>query len=140
VKNSTTSEADYSTYTLSQLFKARYWTESRGRLLEAEIQERCAHIRERISGKPFASADSRNRFKPYGLIFGVACLLLSVGPYAAVMFIDMIQVFNEPSGENGSLSGVWALLTLPGMVIVFLVGSLMDAERIVEWFDLDGGA
>lgn len=133
-------ETDYSTHTLSQLFKARYWIDTRGRSLEEEIQKRCTHIRERTNGKPFAPAGSSGRFKPCGLIFGVTCLLFSVGPFFAVMFLDMINVVHDVNGDNGSLSGVWAILTLPVMVIVFLIGSMMDAERIVKWFDLDGGS
>lgn len=136
--NSTTIESDYSTYSLSQLFKARYWIESEGSSLEEEIQMRCAHIRERIDGRRFAAAGSGDRFKPYGLRFGVTFLLFSVGPFVAVLFLDLINVVNDVSGDNGSLSGVWALLTLPVMVIVFLIGSMMDAERIVKWFALAG--
>jgi hypothetical protein len=34
------------------------------------------------------------------------------------------------------LSGVWAVLTLPFAVTVFLIGGIMDAERIVKWFNL----
>jgi len=33
---------------------------------------------------------------------------------------------------------VWALLTLPVEVIVFMIGGMMDAERVVKWFNLDG--
>ena len=136
--NSTTIESDYSTYSLSQLFKARYWIESGGSSLEEEIKMRCAHIRERINGRRFAATGSGNRFKPYGLRFGVTFLLFSVGPFVAVLFLDLINVVNDVNGDNGSLSGVWALLTLPVMVIVFLIGSMMDAERIVKWFALAG--
>ena len=133
-------EADYSAHTLSQLFKARYWIDTRGRSLEEEIQKRCTHIRERTTGKPFAAGGSSGRFKPYGLILGVTCLLFSVGPFFAVMFLDLINIVDDVNGDKGSLAEVWALLTLPIMVIVFLIGSMMDAERIVKWFDLDGGS
>ena len=138
MKHSKTIESDYSTYPLSQLFKARYWTETGGSSLEEEIQMRCAHIRERINGRRFAAAGSGDRFKPYGLRFGVTFLLFSVGPFVAVLFLDLIHVVNDVNGDKGSLSGVWALLTLPVMVMVFLVGSMMDAERIVKWFALVG--
>jgi hypothetical protein len=138
--NSTMMEIDYSTYTLSQLFKARYWIDTRGRSLEEEIQKRCTHIRERTHGKPSAAAGTSGRFKPSGLIFGVICLLFSVGPFFAVMLFDTINLVNDVNGDKGGLSGVWAFLTLPVMVIVFLIGSMMDAERIVKWFDLDGGS
>jgi hypothetical protein len=131
---------DYSTYTLSQLFKARYWIETRGRSLEEEIQKRCAHIRERAIGEPFAAGAASGHFKPYGFLLGVTFLLLSVGPFVAVMFLDMINVVNDIDGDKLSLSGVWALVTLPVLVIVFLIGSMTDAERIVKWFALGGGA
>lgn len=130
--------ADYSIYTLPQLFKARYWIDTRGGSLEEEIERRCAHIRERTNGKPFAAAGSRSRFRPYGLIFGVVFLLFSVGPFVAVTFLDMIHVINDVNGDKGSLSGVWALLTLPALVMVFIIGGMKDAERIVKWFDLYG--
>ena len=134
-----TIEADYSTYPLPQLFKARYWIDSsdpiRGRSLEEEIRKRCAHIRERINGKPYAAAGS-SRFRSYGLTFGVVFLLLSIGPYVAVGFLDMINVLGDANGDKGSLSGVWALLTLPVTVIVFMIGGRMDAERLVKWFNL----
>ena len=131
---------DYSNYTLSQLFKARYWIETRGERLEEEIQKRCTYIRERISGQRFAAAGTSGRFKPVGLIFGVAFLLLSIGPFVAITFLDAIKLVDDASGDKGNLSGVWALLTLPVMVIVFVIGSVMDAERIVKWFDLAGGS
>ena len=131
-------EPDYSIYTLSQLFKARYWTATRGRSLEDEIQKRCTHIRERTSGKPFAGTGSSSRFRPYGFILGGFFLLFSVGPFAAVKFLDMINVINDVSGDKAGLSGVWALLMLPVIVIVVTIGALMDAERIVKWFNLDG--
>ena len=138
MKNSTMIKVDYSNYTLSQLFKARYWIETRGERLEEEIQKRCTHIRERISGQRFAAAETSGRFKPLGLIFGVAFLLLSIGPFVAITFLDAIKLVDDASGDKGNLSGVWALLTLPVMVIVFVIGSVMDAERIVKWFDLAG--
>ena len=138
--NSMTIEADYSTYPLPQLFKSRYWIDTtsdpiRGRSLEEEIRKRCAHIRERINGKPSAAAGS-SRFRSYGLKFGVVFLLFSVGPYVAVEFLDMINVLGDANGDKGSLSGVWALLTLPVTVIVFMIGGRMDAERLVKWFNL----
>jgi hypothetical protein len=141
--NSMTIEADYSIYTLLQLFKARYWVDTnsdptRGRSLEEEIQKRCTHIRERTNRKPSAAAESSSRFRPYGLIFGVVFLFFSIGPFVAVKFLDTITVINDANGDKGSLSGVWALLTLPVAVIVFMIGGMMDAERVVKWFNLDG--
>ena len=133
-----TIEANYSIYPLLQLFRARYWIDTRGGSLEEEIQKRCTHIRERTNSKPPATAGSSSRFRPYGLIFGVVFLLLSVGPFVAVKFLDMINVINDVNGDKGSLSGLWALLTLPVEVIVFMIGGMMDAERVVKWFNLDG--
>jgi len=133
-----TIEADYSIYTLLQLFKARYWIDTRGGSLEEEIQKRCTHIRERTNRKPSAATGSSSRFRPYGLIIGVVVLLFSIGPFVAVKFLDMINVINDVNGDKGSLSGVWALLTLPVEVIVFMIGGMIDAERVVKWFNLDG--
>jgi hypothetical protein len=141
--NSLAIEVDYSLYTLLELFKARYWIgpdsdPSRGKSLEEEIQKRCTHIRERANGKPSGAAGSSSRFRPYGLIFGVVFLFFSVGPFVAVKFLEAITVLNDVSGDKGSLSGLWALLTLPVTVIVFMVGGMMDAERVVKWFNLIG--
>jgi hypothetical protein len=141
--NSLAIEVDYSLYTLLQLFKARYWIDAhshpnRGRSLEAEIQKRCAHIRERTNGRSSAAAGSSSRFRPYGLIFGVAFLFFSIGPFVTVKFLDALTVISDVSGDKGSLSGVWALLTLPVTVIVFMIGGMMDAERVVKWFNLIG--
>lgn len=131
-------ETDYSVYTLPQLFKARYWIDTRGKSLEEEIQKRCAHIRERTNRKQHAAAGSSTRFKPYGLIFGVTFLLFSVGPFVAIKFLDTINAINDVNGDIENLSGLWALLTLPVMVIVFMIGAMMDAEHVVKWFNLAG--
>jgi hypothetical protein len=141
--NSLALGVDYSLYTLLELFKARYWIDvhshpRRGRSLEAEIQKRCAHIRERTNGKSSAAAGSSGRFRPYGLIFGVVALFFSVGPFVAIKFLEAITVISDVSGDKGSLSGLWALLTLPVTVIVFMIGGMMDAERVVKWFNLIG--
>jgi hypothetical protein len=130
-------EADYSNYTLPELFKARYWVDTQSRSLEDEIQKRCAHIRERTNGKRSAAGSSRP-FRPYGLIFGVAFLIFSVGPFVAVTFLDAINAINDVSGDLGSLSGLWALLTLPVMVTIFMIGAMRDAERVAGWFNLTG--
>jgi hypothetical protein len=140
-RNSVTIDADYSIYSLIQLFEARYWIDdssepNRGKPLEEEIRKRCAHIRERINGKPSAGAGSRSRFRPYGLIFGIAFLCASIGPYVVVECLDMVNVMGEVYEDKGSLSGIWALLTLPFAVIVFLIGGRTDSERIVKWFNL----
>lgn len=131
-------DADYSIYTLPQLFKARYWVDTRGSSLEEEIQKRCAHIRERINGKRSAAAGSSRPFRPYGLRFGVVFLIFSVGPFVAVTFLAAINAINDVNGDIGSLSGLWALLTLPVMVTVFMLGAMRDAERVARWFNLAG--
>jgi len=135
-------EADYSIYPLRELFKERYWIDPAGNplragALEEEIQKRCAYIRERTLSRP--SAAEYPRFRPYGFITGVVFLLISVGPFVAIKFLDMIAVINDVDGEYAILSGVWTLLTLPAVVTVFMIGGMIDAERIVKWFNLAGG-
>ncbi len=141
--NSLTIEEDFSLYTLGQLFTERYWVDaksdsSRGRYLEKEIQRRCAYIRERTNLRPAAAAESGTRFRPSGFIVGVVFLACSIGPFAAVEFLDVINVFGEVSGDPLSLSGVWALLTLPFALLGFMIGGIRDAGRVVKWFDLAG--
>ena len=141
--NSLTIEADFSIYTLRQLFTARYWVDakrdsSRSRSLEKEIQKRCAYIRQRTNLKPSAGAESGPRFRPYGFIFGVVFLSCSIGPFVAAEFLDLINVVGGVNGDPLSLSGVWALLTLPFAVLGFMIGGMMDAGRVVKWFDLAG--
>jgi hypothetical protein len=141
--NSMTIEADFSLCTLRQLFKARYWVDAkcdfaRSRYLEREIQKRCAFIRERINGTPSAAPESGTRFRPYGFIFGVLFLSCSIGPFAAVKFLDLINVVHDVHGDQLTLSGVWALLTLPFAVLTFMIGATMDAGRVVQWFELTG--
>jgi hypothetical protein len=136
-----TIEAGYSIYPIIQLFEARYWIDDasepdRGKSLEEEIRKRCAHIRERINGKPSAAAGSESRFRPYGLIFGIVFLCVSIGPFVAGECLDIINLIGDVNEDKGSLSGVWALLTLPLAIIVFLIGGMTDSERIVEWFNL----
>jgi hypothetical protein len=132
------SQRDFSIYTLPQLFKARYWTDTRSRSLEEEIQKRCTHIRERTNGELCAARGSSARFRPYGLICGAGFLLVFVGPFVAVKLLDAMKVIDAVDGDKGSLSGVWALFTLPVLVIAFVIGTMTDAERIVRWFNLDG--
>jgi hypothetical protein len=139
--NLMTVKAEYSMYTLPQLFKARYWFNSdggsaRGSRLEEEIQKRCAHIQRTISRKGSADTGAGSRFRPYGLIMGVVFLAGSIGPFVAVGLLDTINVIADVNGDHASLSGFWALLTLPFAIIVFLIGGMMDAERVVKWLDL----
>lgn len=131
-------KADYSIYSLPQLFKARYWVDTQGAPLEEEIQRRCAYIRERTIGRRYDARGSRRRFRPRGLICGVVFLLVSVGPFVTVKLLDAMNLINAVDGDKGSLSAVWALLTLPVMVIIFMIGGMKDAERIVKWFNLGG--
>jgi hypothetical protein len=141
--NSMTAGADYSIYTLWQLLKARYEFDANGhpnhgRWLEEEIQKRCARFqaptkRERSKS---ATAGSGRRYRPYGLMLGVFFLAVSSGPFLVVEFLDTINAMTDVNGDNALLSGVWAVLTLPFAVTVFLIGGIMDAERIVKWFNL----
>ena len=135
--SSMTAEADYSSYTLKQLLNARYWFDaghdtSGGRGLDQEIQKRCALFQR----KGAVANGSSRRYRLYGLMFGVFFLAVSIGPFVAVEFLDMINVLADVNGDNALLSGVWALFTLPFAVMVFLIGGIRDAERIAKWFNL----
>ena len=132
-----TVEADYSSYTLQQLLNARYWFDAGHnaigvRNLEEEIQKRCARFQ--LKGTVATELDTRYRL--YGLMFGVFFLAVSIGPFVAIEFLDLMNVIADVNGDNALLSGVWALFTLPFAVMVFMIGGMMDAERIVKWFNL----
>ena len=136
-ESSMAAEADYSLYTLQQLLKARHWFDADRhpnlvRWLEEEIQKRCAPIKREGS----SAAGSGSRYRPYGLMLGVFFLAVSSGPFVGVEFLDTINVVTDVNGDNAFLSGVWALLTLPFAVMVFMIGGIMDAERVVKWFNL----
>lgn len=138
--NPMTAGADYSLYTLQQLLEARFWFDAdrypnRGSWLEEEIQKRCAHLQEPTRRKGSATR-SGSRYRPYGLMFGVFFLVVSSGPFIAVEFLDTMNVITDVNGDNALLSGAWALLTLPFAVMVFMIGGIMDAERVVKWFKL----
>jgi hypothetical protein len=79
---------------------------------------------------------SGRRYRPYGLILGVFFLVVSSGPFLAVEFLDTINLMTDVNGDNTLLSGVWAVFTLPFAVTVFLIGGIVDAERVVKWFNL----
>jgi hypothetical protein len=135
--NSMTAGTDYSIYTLQQLLNARPWFDpdrnpNRRRSLEEEIQKRCAPFQETTT----RTASSDRRYRPYGFMCGVFFLLVSTGPFVAVEFLDAINVVTDVNGDNALLSGAWALLTLPFAVIVSIIGAIMDAERVVKWFNL----
>jgi hypothetical protein len=131
-------QADYSAYTLPELFRARYWVDTRGKLLEREIQKRCSHIREKTQGKPLGGAGSNNRFRPHGLRFGVTFLSLFIGPFTAVKFLTAMNVIQDVNGDMAGLTGLWALLTFPVMVLIFMIGAMMDVERVVKCFNING--
>ena len=138
-----TTEVDYSVYTLWQLLKTRYEFDANGhsnrvRRLEEEIQKRCGHYQEptKRKGSAPAAMGSRRRYRPYGLMLGVFFLVVSSGPFLAVEFLDTINVMTDVNGDNALLSGVWAVFTLPFAVTVFLIGGIVDAERVVKWFNL----
>jgi hypothetical protein len=139
--NPMTAEADYSVYTLWQLLKARYEFDANGhtnrvRYLEEEIQKRCDHFQDSSERKGSAARVSRRRYRPYGFMLGVFFLVVSNGPFLTIQFLDTINLVTDVNGDNALLSGVWAVLTLPFAVTVFLIGGIMDAERIVKWFNL----
>jgi hypothetical protein len=136
-----TAEVDYSIYTLWQLLKARYEFDANGhanrvRVLEEEIQKRCDHFQASSERKGSAARASRRRYRPYGFMLGVFCLVVSSGPFLTIQFLDTINAVTDVNGDNALLSGVWAVLTLPFAVTVFLIGGIIDAERIVKWFNL----
>jgi hypothetical protein len=129
-----TREPDYSKYTLRQLLEARagFYSERypRGeRRLEEEIQKRCGYSQEATS----RIRSSDNRYRPNGLIFGFAVLALSIGPALVFGFLDSMAVIDA---DDALLWILWALLTLPFAVTVFMMGGIMDAERIVKRFGL----
>ena len=134
-------EADYSAYSLQELFKSRYWFdadrerhgESR---LEAEIRKRCAHIQERTSARKSADDGTAHHYRPYGLIFGVVFIVLSSGPFVAVKFLESLSIMTDINGDYALLTGLWAVITLPFAAMIYLIGGMMDAERVVKWLDL----
>jgi hypothetical protein len=131
--------SDYSIYTLQQLFKLRYWFDAERdpkRRLEEEIRKRCAHIQERTSQKGSAAPRSATRYRPYGLMFGVVFLVLSSGPFVAIKFLDAMSLVTDVNGDYALLTGLWAVLTLPFAAMIYLIGGMVDAERVVKWFNL----
>jgi hypothetical protein len=136
--SSTSAEPDYSDYTLQQLLIARYRLDAGydenagGNNLEAEIQRRCAGFQQKGS----ADTGWGSRYRLYGFMFGVFFLAVSTGPFVAVEFLDFINLLVDDNGDNALLSGVWAMFTLPFAVMVFMIGGIMDAERVGKWFNL----
>ena len=135
--NPMTAESDYSIYTLQQLLRARHWLDAnRGRWLEDEIQKRCAYFQE--PNKRKGSADTRS-VAGTGLTALCSAFFFSVvssGPFLTVEFLDSMNIIADVNGDNALLSGAWAVSTLPFAVLIFLIGGIMDAERVVKWFKL----
>ena len=136
-----TAEVDYSIYTFQRLLKERYWFDADHypngeRWLEEEIQKRCARFQTPTRRKGSAATGSSSRYRPYGLMLGVFFLVVSSGPFLGVEFLDSMNFVTDVNGDHALLSGVWALLTLPFAVMVFIIGGIMDAERIVKWLNL----
>ena len=136
-----TSHADYSIFTLRQLLIERQALDGngytdRGRLLEEEIQKRCMPLQASAQRKGSIATGSGRRYRLYGLMAGVFCLVVSSGPFLAVEFLDAMNFSADVNGDNALLSGVWAVLTLPFAVMVFTIGAIMDAERVVKWLKL----
>jgi hypothetical protein len=134
-------EPDYSAYSLQELFKSRYWFDADRELrgesqLEAEIRKRCAHIQERTCQTHSASNGSAHLYRPYGLIFGVVFVMLSSGPFVAVKFLEALSIMTDVNGDYALLTGLWAVLTLPFAAMIYLIGGMIDAERVVKWFNL----
>ncbi len=143
--NSLSWETDFSIYTLRQLFKERYWVDARtdligSRHLEKEIQKRCAYIREQIDDTPSSAARSRTRFRPVGFILGLFFLTCSIGPFVVVQLLETIHVIHDPNGDQLTLAGAWALLTLPFALPAYMIGAIRDAGRVVKWLSLAGRA
>jgi len=137
--NPMTANVDGSVYTLPQLLKARGWFDAeRGRWLEDEIQKRCARFQGRAKrqGSESATTGSARRYRPYGLMVGVFFLVVSSGPFLAVHFLDTMNLVKDVNGDNALLSGAWAVFTLPFAVMIYMIGGIMDAERVVKWFKL----
>ena len=128
-----TPEPDYSTYTLQQLLAARQWSDADGpkSWLEDEIRKRCARFQDAAKYLGTTSSGSVTQYRPWGSIFGSAALGVSIGPMLVSQLLDTIGFIGE---DHVLLWDVWALLTLPIAVIVFLIGGIKDVERVGKWF------
>ncbi len=131
-------EPDYSGFTLIELFTARYWMDKfpRESSLEEEIQRRCEHIQQQVSGR--TRTTGARSFKPYGLRAAVILFFLTIGPFLIVTILSALS-FIKGGDDTVTLSGVWALLTLPALVLISIIGGRIDAERIILSFHLSGG-
>src|SRR5215831_10558362 len=62
--------------------------------------------------------------------------VVSSAPFLTVHFLDTMNLVTDVNGDNALLSGAWAVLTLPFAVMIYMIGGIMDAERVVKWFKL----
>ena len=62
--------------------------------------------------------------------------MLSSGPFVAVKSLEALSVLADVNGDFALLTGLWAVLTLPFAAMIYLIGGMMDAERVVKWFNL----
>jgi hypothetical protein len=83
-----------------------------------------------------AANGSAHRYRPYGLIFGVVFVVLSSGPFIAVKFLEALGIITDIAGDYALLTGLWSVLTLPFASMIYLIGGMIDAERVVKWFNL----
>jgi hypothetical protein len=130
-------EPDYSGFTLIELFRARYWIDKlpRESSLEDEIQRRCEHIQQQVTGK--TSTSRTKTFKPYGLRAALIFFCLTIGPFLIFTVLNAISLV-KAGDDTVTLSGVWALLTLPALMLISMIGGRIDAERIIKCFHLSG--
>jgi hypothetical protein len=47
-----------------------------------------------------------------------------------------MSIMTDINGDYALLTGLWAVLTLPFAAMIYLIGGMMDAERVVKWFNL----
>jgi|SoiMethySBSTD1v2_1073268.scaffolds.fasta_scaffold360847_1 hypothetical protein len=130
-------EPDYSDLTLIELFTARYWMDKfpRERSLENEIHKRCEHIQQQVTGN--IRATGTRSFKPYGLRVAVIFFCLTIGPFLTFTYLNAISLI-KGGDDTVILSGVWAILTLPALVLISMIGGRIDAERVIKSFHLSG--
>jgi hypothetical protein len=62
--------------------------------------------------------------------------VLSSGPFVTFKFLDAMGIMTDVAGDYALLTGLWAVLTLPFAVMIYLIGAMVDAERVVKWFNL----
>jgi len=110
---------------LADVYPSRYgWTAEKPReiVLPSQFQLRYPE---------FLVFDTTRRFRCWGAIFGAAALTISIGPKILFQVCELLGLVNS---EDILLWNLWALLTLPFAVTVFLIGGIKDAGRILDWF------